>query len=162
MSISLVTGDLPVQRLLQMGYAAWARGDMQPLFSMVAPSCELTIIGSPALNAGSGTWIGPAGIAQAFRTIRGQLHLRDMTIESMVVTETTAFIHRLTTHEVVTTGRLHESEFVDVMTLRGQEIMRCQIFYDSASMALATGQARVVSVTGLEARGPGGIPGAGA
>lgn len=143
MSISLVTGDLPIHHLIRAGYAAWGRGDMRPLFALATEDCELTIIGNPALNPGSGTWIGRAGIAQAFALIRSEMILRDITIESLAVTESRAFVHRHTTHEIVRTGRIHESQFVDVLDLDDGRIIRVQIFYDSATMALMTGQARI-------------------
>ncbi|QCK88040.1 nuclear transport factor 2 family protein [Phreatobacter aquaticus] len=154
MSIALVTADLPVHQLLKVGYAAWARGDMRPLLAMAAPACELTIAGNPALNAGTGTWIGPAAIVQAFAQIRSALILRDMTIESMLVDETRAFVHRHAVHEVISTGRTHETQFVDVLDLRREQITRVQIFYDTATMALMMGQVRVATVTTTGASDP--------
>lgn len=143
MSIRLVTGPLSRREALTVAYSAWARGDVSVMLALVTDDCELTILGNPAINPHAGTRYGAEGLKASLGEFHAEFVMRDMVIETIIVAGDHAAVNWHATFEIRRTHRIHESERLDLLEFRGDLIFRVRCFFDSASMALMTGHARL-------------------
>lgn len=141
MSLHLVTDPLPREQLVKVAYSAWARGDEIALLSLVTEDCEFQLVGNPVLNPHAGLRVGKAGLREALRIFHADLTVREFLIEKIIAKDDDAVIHWHSTLEFTRTGRMIESERCDILAFRGNLIARVKCFFDSASMAVATGRA---------------------
>jgi len=143
MSIRLVSGPLSRQEKLRDAYSAWARGDASAMFALVTNDCQFTLVGNPGVNPHSGTRYGIDGLKAAMNEFHAEFVIRDIVIETIVLDGDHAAINWHGTFEIRRTHRIHESERLDLLQFRGDLICEARCFFDSASMALMTGRARL-------------------
>ncbi|MBL8571575.1 MAG: nuclear transport factor 2 family protein [Phreatobacter sp.] len=136
-----MTDPLPREHLVKVAYAAWARGDEIALQSLVTEDCEFQLVGNPVLNPHSGLRVGKAGLRESVRVFHEDFAVREFLIEKIIAKDDDAVIHWHATLEFVRTGRMIESERCDLIAFEGNLISRMKCFFDSASMAVATGRA---------------------
>jgi ketosteroid isomerase-like protein len=140
MSLHLVTDPLPREQLVKVAYAAWARGDEVALLSLVTDDCEFQLIGNPVLNPHAGLRVGKAGVRESVRLFHADFAVREFLIEKIISKDDDAVVHWHSTLEYTRTGRMIESERCDILAFEGNLIARIKCFFDSASMAVATGR----------------------
>jgi ketosteroid isomerase-like protein len=140
MAIHLVTDTLPREQLVKVAYAAWARADQMALLSLVTDDCEFQLIGNPVLNPHAGLRVGKAGLRETMRQFHADFVVQEFLIEKIIAQGDDAVIHWHSHLEFVRTGRIIESERCDIIAFRGNLISRIKCFFDSASMAVATGR----------------------
>jgi ketosteroid isomerase-like protein len=141
MAIHLVTDTLPREQLVKVAYAAWARADQMALLSLATDDCEYQLIGNPVLNPHAGLRIGKAGLRETMRQFHADFIVHEFLIEKIIVQNDDAVVIWHSHLEFVKTGRIIESERCDVIAFRGNLICKIKCFFDSASMAVATGRA---------------------
>jgi ketosteroid isomerase-like protein len=152
MAIHLVTDTLPREQLVKVAYAAWARADQMALLSLVTDDCEFQLVGNPVLNPHAGLRVGKAGLRETMRQFHADFVVREFLIEKIIAQGDDAVIHWHSHLELVRTGRIIESERCDILSFRGNLICRIKCFFDSASMAVATGRAHLPDAEPAKAR----------
>ncbi|KAF0135968.1 MAG: hypothetical protein FD152_1156 [Xanthobacteraceae bacterium] len=148
MALHLVTTDISREQKLKVGYAAWARGDVAALVSMFADDCEFTLVGNAALNPHAGLRIGIPGLREVFEHFHRMFTVREFLLEKVIVKEDDAIVHWHSTLLFRPNGRVIDSERCDLIQFRQGHIRSLRCFYDSASMAIATGRAQVAAASG--------------
>lgn len=141
MSLQVVTGALAREHVIKVAYAAWERSDQMGLLSLVTDDCEFQLIGNAVLNPHSGARVGKAGLREVMRQFHADFVVREFLIEKIIVQNADAVVIWHSQLELVRTGRIIDSERCDVLAFRGNLIARIRCFFDSASMAVATGRA---------------------
>lgn len=144
MMLRVVQEELSRTQMLKVAYAAWARGDASALLALAAEDCEFTLIGNLALNPHSGTRLGIAGLTQALKDFHNDFTMLDMEVEKIIVDGDDAAVMWHSRIEVKRTGRIFDGERFDCLEFRDGRIVKARCFFDSATMALLTGRARVV------------------
>lgn len=145
MSLRLVTADLTHADCLKTVYAAFARGDLQGIMALFSETCEVTIVGNPAINVHAGTRTGSAGIQDLFDLFHRDFKLREFVVERIIVDGDNAAVHWWCRLEIRRTGKIIDGERCDLVTFAGSRIDRLTCFFDTASMAVAMGRAQVAS-----------------
>ncbi|MCA0320531.1 MAG: nuclear transport factor 2 family protein [Proteobacteria bacterium] len=154
MSLHLVTDPLPREQLVKVAYSAWARCDEVALLSLITDNCEFQLVGDPVLNPHAGRRVGKAGVRESVRLFHGDFVVHEFLIEKIIAKDDDAVVHWHSTLEFVRTGRMIESERCDILAFEGNLISRIKCFFDSASMAVATGRVQTpdVEAPGAQAR----------
>ncbi|WP_439575756.1 nuclear transport factor 2 family protein [Phreatobacter sp.] len=145
MSLRLVTDELSHEQKLKVAYSAWSRGDVSALHSIFSEDCEFNLIGNPVLNANAGLRVGPAGVLEVLQQFHRMFVVREFLIEKIIVNGDDAVVHWHSSLEFRPNGRIIDSERCDLIRFRGGRIRSIKCFYDSATMAIVTGQARPAS-----------------
>lgn len=145
MALHLVTADIGREQKLKVGYAAWSRGDVTSLLSMFEDDCEFTLVGNPVLNPHAGLRVGIPGLREVFEHFHRMFEVREFLLEKVIVKDDDAIVHWHSTLLFRPNGRVIDSERCDLIQFRGGLIRRLRCFYDSASMAIATGRAQVAT-----------------
>lgn len=140
MVLHLVSDKLAREQRLKVSYSAWARGDETALMAMVADDIEFALMGDPVLNPHAGRRIGASAFRQALRMFHVEFRVGEFLIEKIICQGDDAAVHWHTRLIYKATGRLIESERCDLFAFRDELITRITCFYDSASMAVATGR----------------------
>lgn len=143
MTLRLVAEDLSRHERLKIAYSAWSRGDASALIAMFAEDCEFTIIGDPVLNPQSGTRSGLTGLKDLFNRFHQEFVSREFMLERIILDGDHAAVHWHSKLQIRRTGRIVESERCDLIRFEGNLIARVLCFFDSASMAVATGRAQI-------------------
>lgn len=141
MTLHVVTEALPREHLVKVAYSAWARGDEVALLALITEDCEFQIVGNPVLNPHSGLRVGRSGMRESVRLFHAEFAVREFLIEKIIAKGDDAVIHWHSTLEFIRTGLMIDSERCDIVTFEGNLISRARCFFDSASMAVATGRA---------------------
>lgn len=142
MSLRLITDDLSREQKLKLVYAAWMRADEAGVASMFTEDCEFQLMGNPVLNSQAGLRIGRAGVLEVMRHSHRLFHIREFLIEKIIVDGDDAVVHWHSSLEIRPTRRVIDSERCDLVSFRDGLIHTMKCFYDTASMAIATGRAR--------------------
>ena len=143
MTLRLVAEDLPRHDRLKIAYSAWSRGDIAMLLTMFDEHCDFTILGNPVLNPHAGTRSGLVGLKDIFRQFHQDFVTREFMLERILVDGDHAAVHWHSKLELRRTGLIVDSERCDLITFKGPLIGRILCFYDTASMAVATGRAQI-------------------
>ncbi|MDP2803136.1 MAG: nuclear transport factor 2 family protein [Phreatobacter sp.] len=157
MALHLVTDDIALEQKLKVGYSAWARGDTVALASLFSEDCEFTLVGNTVLNPHAGLRVGLLGLMEALDQFHRMFEIREFLIEKIVVRDDDAFVHWHSSLLFRPSGRVIESERCDLIRFRGRLIQSVKCFYDSASMAIATGRAQVATVEAPVVAAPAGL-----
>lgn len=143
MGLQVVTGALGREQILKVAYSAWIRGDGAALTAMFCDDCEFHIVGNTVLNPHSGLRAGIAGLRESMRLFHASFIVREVLIEKIIAKDDDAVVHWHSSLEYVPTGRIIESERCDLIAFRGDQICKISCFFDSASMAVATGRVQL-------------------
>lgn len=157
MALYLVTDDIALEQKLKVGYSAWARGDIVALASLFTEDCEFTLVGNAVLNPHAGMRVGLVGLKEVLEHFHLMFEIREFLIEKIVVKDEDAFVHWHSSLLFRPNGRVVESERCDLIRFRGRLIQSIKCFYDSASMAIATGRAQVAVAGSHSAAAPAGL-----
>ncbi|MFT3952911.1 MAG: nuclear transport factor 2 family protein [Piscinibacter sp.] len=117
--LRVVANDLPHSDCLKTVYSAFARGDVQALMALFSETCEVTVVGNPALNIDAGTRSGTTGLQDLFTRFHADFKIREFVLERIIVDGDNAAVHWWSKLELRRTGKIIDSERCkDLVTFR--------------------------------------------
>ncbi len=132
-------------RRVQEAYAAFGRGDIPAVLGMLTEDVEWVTPGPPEVLPGAGQRRGRPEVAGFFSALHDAQEFEHFEPQEFIAQADKVVALVQSRARIRASGRLLESEFAHVFTLRGGKIARFRAFADTAAAVAAyqgTGVAR--------------------
>ena len=131
-------------RIVQEGYADFARGDVQTLLGKFADDIEWVIPGSKN-NPLAGTYKGRNRVAEFFKLLSDLTEISTFEPREFVAQGDKVVVLGRETGRVKSTGRGFQSDWAMAFTLRNGKIVKFQEYTDTANLEAAFSGAQSAS-----------------
>jgi len=121
---------------VKQAYRMLVKDDYDSFLQLCAPDAEVEY---PAANVTKygGLWRGHDGILKFFRTHDGEEEILDVQLKEYLGKDDRVFVLGTFRGRAIPTGRVWETKFVHVLTVRNQKIQRLKSYYDTAAAVAA-------------------------
>lgn len=123
--------------LVQSLYAAFGRGDVEPILAACVPDVDWRLVGRKGDYPTFGEWRGPAGVAEFFKLVAEIEEFQAFTPSEFHVSGDKVFVLGTYALTVRKTGRAMATEWCHVFTLRDGRIIAFREFTDTAQAVAA-------------------------
>ena len=124
-------------KFIQDLYAAFGRGDMQPLMTALDPAVSWSMVGRPQDVPMAGIRTGKAGVENFFKTLREVQQLLEFTAHKFIGSGDTVCVLGHSKWIMNNNGVDGENDWVHVYTLKNGKIISYRGHHDTAHMAEA-------------------------
>ena len=131
-------------RIVQEGYADFARGDVQTLLGKFAEDIEWVIPGSKA-NPLTGTYKGRNRVAEFFKLLADLTEISTFEPREFIAQGDKVVALGRETGRVKSTGRAFQSDWAMAFTLRNGKVVKFQEYADTANLDAAFSTAQAAS-----------------
>lgn len=131
-------------RIVQEGYADFARGDVQTLLGKFAEDIEWVIPGSKG-NPLTGTYKGRSRVAEFFKLLSDLTEINTFEPLEFIVQGNKVVVLGRETGRVKSTGRTFQSDWAMAFTLRNGKVVKFQEYADTANLDAAFSTAQAAS-----------------
>ena len=121
--------------LVQSLYAAFGRGDIQPIIDALAPDVHWHVNGRNKDFPTIGTWKGPAAVQNFFRLVVEHEEFSDFSHQEFHAVDGKVFVLGHYAGKIKKTGRAYDSDWIHVFTIRGGKVVAYKEFTDTAQFA---------------------------
>ena len=121
----------------QEAYAAFGRGDMQPLMDSLSPDVTWGMVGRPHDVPMAGIRNGKAGVMEFFKVLHEVQQLKDFTPQKFVATDDTVCVIGHTKWTMNNNGVSGENDWVHVITFKDGKIIKYRGHQDTGLLAEA-------------------------
>ena len=131
-------------RIVQEGYADFARGDVQTLLGKFAEDIEWVIPGSEN-NPLTGIYQGRSRVAEFFKLLSDVTEISTFEPREFIAQGDKVIVLGRETGRVKSTGRTFQSDWAMAFTLRNGKVVKFQEYADTANLAAAFSTAQAAS-----------------
>ena len=117
-------------------YEAFGKGDLATILNLLADGVDWAYPGPKDIPFG-GSWHGRDRVAQFFAAVGEHLEVLDFGVGQFIAQEDTVVVLGHERMRVKTTGRVYETEWAHVYTLRQGRVERFREYANSAAVAEA-------------------------
>ena len=128
--------------IIRRGYEAFGRGDLNALLDLFDDDIEWTAPGPPELPT-AGTRRGRAQVAEFFNAIGQTWEIQRFDPHTFIAQGDHVVVVGDDTARVKATGKVLDTPWVHVFTMRGGKVVRFQEFLDTAATVAELQSARV-------------------
>jgi ketosteroid isomerase-like protein len=123
--------------VVQGAYAAYVRGDIETVLSVLTPDVEWHSTGRPEDFPALGKRKGMAAAQDFFKTVRDHLEFSEFSPRDFYADRDKVFVLGHYAMTVKKNGRKFASEWVHIFTFRGGRVAKFHEFLDTAQLASA-------------------------
>ena len=124
-------------RIVQEGYAAFARGDIEAALSNYADDIDWAMPGSPNLIPYAGQRRGREQVAQFYSTFPQTEEVEQMDLQDFITHDDKVLVFGHYRGRVKSTGRSYTKDFIHVATLRDGKVTKFREYIASDDMYAA-------------------------